>query len=101
MAALPSAFDIHVSQPLTRLWPWSAIAKSTIEVVPPHAAAMVPVSKSSALVAPPNGMSRWVWTSIPPGMTSLFSASITVSASIAIEVPIISTRSPRHSTSPL
>ena len=49
-------------------------------VVPPWAAAMVPVSKSSAEVVPPNGMSRWVWTSMPPGMTSLPEASTTVSA---------------------
>ena len=30
---------------------------------------MVPVSKSSVEVVPPNGMSRWVWTSMPPGIT--------------------------------
>ena len=38
------------------------------------------VSKSSAEVVPPNGMSRWVCTSMPPGITSLPEASITVSA---------------------
>ena len=47
------------------------MAKSTIDVVPPKAAARVPVSKSSADVVPPNGMSRWVCTSIPPGRTYL------------------------------
>ena len=45
-------------------------------VVPPNAAAMVPDSKSSAEVVPPNGMFRWVWTSMPPGMTYLPDASI-------------------------
>ena len=38
-------------------------------VVPPHAAAMVPDAKSSADVVSPYGMSRWVCTSTPPGMT--------------------------------
>ena len=49
-------------------------------VVPPWAAAMVPLSKSSAEVVPPNGMSRWVCTSMPPGITSLPEASMVVSA---------------------
>jgi hypothetical protein len=47
-----------------------------MEVVPPCAAAMVPDSKSSAEVVPPNGMSRCVCTSMPPGMTNLPEASI-------------------------
>ena len=54
-------------QRLAPVW----MAKSTIVVVPPNAAARVPVSKSSADVAPPNGMSMWVWTSMPPGRTIL------------------------------
>ena len=45
-------------------------------VVPPKAAARVPVSKSSALVVPPKGMSRCVWTSMPPGRTYLPAASM-------------------------
>ena len=49
-------------------------------VVPPKAAAMVPDSKSSAEVVPPNGMSMWVWTSMPPGRTNLPLASMTLSA---------------------
>ena len=57
-------------------------------VVPPWAAAIVPLSKSSAEVVPPNGMSRWVWTSIPPGITSLPEASITVSAGSVRPWPI-------------
>ena len=44
-------------------------ADRTIDVVPPKAAAIVPDSKSSADVVPPNGMSRWVCTSRPPGST--------------------------------
>ena len=59
------------------------MAKSTIDVVPPYAAAIVPDSKSSADVVPPNGMSRCVCTSTPPGSTYLPDASITRSASIA------------------
>src|SRR5690349_11006954 len=46
-----------------------------IEVVPPCAAATVPVSKSSLAVVPPNGSSMWVWQSMPPGMTYLPLAS--------------------------
>ena len=56
------------------------MAKSTIVVVPPHAAARVPVSNVSAATVPPNGISMWVWPSTPPGMTYLPVASITVSA---------------------
>ena len=37
----------------------------------------VPVSKSSLEVVPPNGMSRCVWTSMPPGSRSMPVASIT------------------------
>ena len=62
--------------------PFAWIAKSTMHVVPPYAAARVPVSKLSEDTVPPNGISIWVWGSIPPGMTSLPVASMTVSASI-------------------
>ena len=60
------------------------MAKSTIVVVPPHAAARVPVSNLSAATVPPNGISMWVWPSTPPGMTYLPVASITVSAAPAL-----------------
>ena len=40
--------------------PRAWMAKSTMLVVPPNAAARVPVSKSSADVVPPKGMSRCV-----------------------------------------
>jgi hypothetical protein len=75
------------------------IAKSTIEV--PCAAAIVPDSKSSAEVVPPNGMSRCVWTSIPPGMTYFPEASIVRSASIESDDPINETFSSSIRTSPL
>src|SRR5689334_5626907 len=45
------------------------MAKSMIVVVPPWAAATVPVSKSSEEFVPPNGRSMCVWQSMPPGMT--------------------------------
>ena len=43
--------------------------KSTSIVVPPDAAANVPLSKVSAAVVPMNGISRCVCGSIPPGIT--------------------------------
>ncbi len=47
-----------------------------MQVVPPCAAASVPESKSSTDVVPPNGMSRCVCASMPPGMTYLPRASM-------------------------
>ena len=47
-----------------------------IVVVPPWAAARVPVSNVSEAKVPPKGSSMWVWTSTPPGMTYLPAASI-------------------------
>ena len=52
-------------------------AKSMIVVVPPQAAARVPVSNVSEAQVPPNGSSMWVCASMPPGMTYLPVASIT------------------------
>ena len=49
-------------------------------VVPPNAAARVPVSKVSLANVPPNGSSMWVWTSMPPGITYLPVASMVSSA---------------------
>src|SRR3954453_13660766 len=54
-----------------------------MEVVPPQAAARVPVSKVSEALVPPKGSSMWVCASTPPGMTYLPGASIPVSASIS------------------
>src|SRR5690625_116552 len=56
-------------------------------VVPPWAAARVPVSKVSDACVPPNGISMWVWASIPPGMTYLPVASMTRSTDAARSVP--------------
>src|SRR5215471_7530017 len=83
MLALPSALARQASSVSRSEAPLACTAKSTSEVVPPQAAARVPVSKSSAENVPPNGMSRWVCTSIPPGMTYLPVASIDRSASPA------------------
>ena len=58
-----------------------------IVVVPPQAAARVPVSKVSEATVPPNGISMWVWPSIPPGMTYLPVASMTRSAEAARSAP--------------
>src|SRR6266446_522188 len=59
------------------------MAKSMMVVVPPKAAARVPVSKSSLEVVPPNGMSRCVWASMPPGSSSIPEASMTRPAASA------------------
>ena len=75
------------------------MAKSTIVVVPPHAAARVPVSKSSAATVPPKGISMWVWPSTPPGMSYLPVASMTVSAVQPWPVPRATTFSSSISTS--
>ncbi len=83
MQALPSAFFHHVSSAVRIFVPRAWMAKSTIVVVPPIAAARVPVSKSSAELVPPKGMSRCVCASMPPGSSSRPVASTTVSAALA------------------
>src|SRR6187455_969053 len=88
MAALPWAFFDQVSKASCSRSPRYWMAKSTMVVVPPNAAAMVPDSKSSADVVPPKGMSRCVWTSMPPGSTYFPVPSITRSACIAIDEDI-------------
>src|SRR5215475_1240696 len=80
MPALPSALACQASRVSRSEAPLGCTAKSISDVVPPQAAARVPVSKSSAENVPPNGMSRWVCTSMPPGMTYLPVASIDWSA---------------------
>lgn len=42
---------------------------SLIMVVPPARAAFVPWKKSSTVVIPLYGIWKWVWTSMPPGIT--------------------------------
>ena len=68
--------------------PGSGVAKSMIVVVPPWAAATVPVSKSSVEVMSPAGMSRCVCASMPPGITRRPDASITVSAAAGNPCPM-------------
>src|SRR5579864_679161 len=76
------------------------MAKSISVVVPPNAAAIVPVSKSSALIVPPKGISRCVCTSIPPGITRHPAASTTLPAfSIGSCAPMAETWWPLTPTS--
>ena len=67
--------------------PVRCTAKSMMVVVPPWAAARVPVSKVSEAKVPPKGSSMWVWTSTPPGMTYLPAASIACSLSPTLIEP--------------
>ena len=87
MAQLPSAFSCQASSVASSDPPLGCTGKSTIVVVPPKAAAIVPVSKVSAENVPPNGISRWVCTSIPPGSTYLPAASMTSPAAELGSVP--------------
>ena len=83
MAQLPSALACHLSSVASSEVPLAWTAKSMIVVVPPQAAARVPVSKVSTENVPPNGISMCVCTSIPPGSTYLPVASMTRSAATA------------------
>ncbi len=87
MAQLPAAFSCHSAYWSRIFWSGYCTTKSTMEVVPPQAAARVPVSKVSLANVPPNGISMWVCASIPPGMTSLPAASITVSTFASMSNP--------------
>jgi len=60
------ALSIHVSKAFARA---GFVLNSEVDqrCGSTEAAARVPVSKSSALVVPPKGMSRCVCTSMPPG----------------------------------
>ena len=59
------------------------MAKGSTIVLPPNAAARVPLSKSSAITMPgPDGCERCTWLSMPPGSTSLPVAS-TISRRVA------------------
>ena len=77
--------------------PWTA--KSMIVVVPPYAAATVPVSKSSEARVPPNGRSRCVCTSMPPGMTKRPVASMVRSTGMVSPLPMAAIVSPSTYTS--
>ena len=76
MAQLPSAFECHLSSVASSDVPLACTAKSMMVVVPPQAAAIVPVEKVSDAKVPPNGISMWVCASIPPGITYMPVASI-------------------------
>ena len=78
------------------------MTKSTWQVVPPNAAAVWPDSTSSTVTVPPNGMSRCVCGSIPPGSTYFPEASMTRSASTVSESdsPMREIRSFSTNTSP-
>ena len=69
MAQLPSAFECHLSSVASSDVPLAWTAKSMMVVVPPQAAALVPVSNVSTEKVPPNGISMCVCASIPPGIT--------------------------------
>ncbi len=58
-------------------------------VVPPSAAATVPLAKSSIVVVPPNGMSRCVCGSMKPGNTYAPDASTISWPSAMMLRPII------------
>src|SRR5579859_3059283 len=83
MAQLPSALACHLSRVASSEVPLAWTAKSMMVVVPPQAAARVPVSNVSTAKVPPNGISMCVCTSIPPGSTYLPVASMTWSAACA------------------
>src|SRR6202161_2717751 len=83
MAHLPPAFSCHLSRVASRLVPLACTAKSMMVVVPPQAAALVPVSNVSTEEVPPNGISMCVCASMPPGSTYRPDASSTRSAACA------------------
>src|SRR5215467_739530 len=81
MKHCPSAFWCHAASPSCTTSPVRCTAKSMIVVVPPNAAARVPVSNVSLANVPPNGSSMWVCASTPPGITYLPVASTTCTPS--------------------
>src|SRR5215472_16792644 len=106
IAQLPSAFSCHLSRVASRVEPLGCTAKSMIVVVPPHAAAFVPVSKVSTENVPPNGISMCVYPSIPPGITylpaaSMISSAATLVAVLASRAKTAAIFSPTRSTSAL
>lgn len=100
MAQLPSALAFQASRPSRSERPTLCTAKSTMVVVPPQAAARVPVSKVSEAKVPPKGSSMWVWASTPPGMTYLPVASMVFSAvhDSAAGVPVAARATTRPSS---
>ncbi len=75
------------------------MAKGSTMVLPPNAAARVPLSKSSAIVMPgPEGCAKCTWLSMPPGSTSRPVAS-TISAAAPRSLPSAAMRPPAMPTS--
>ena len=72
-AVVDGAVAVRLGVPLVQCGqqdvPFACTAKSMIVVVPPQAAARVPVSNVSTECVPPNGISMWVCASMPPGST--------------------------------
>ncbi len=79
--------------------PFFWMAKSTMDVVPPNMADVEPVEKSSMVVAPMKGMSKWVCTSMPPGTTTLPRASSVFLAG-SVMLPTATTRPSATARSP-
>ena len=69
MAHDPSASAMRASKLARTSPPATRSAKSMIVVVPPCAAAIVPVSKLSLDTNGPCGICRCTWASTPPGIT--------------------------------
>src|SRR6185437_5188359 len=84
MAQLPSAFSCHLSSVASSEVPLAWTAKSMMVVVPPCAAAFVPVANVSTENVPPNGISMCVCASMPPGITYFPVASMTMSAPVSV-----------------
>src|SRR6202050_1860737 len=98
---LPSALECHLSRVPSSEVPLAWTAKATMVVVPPQAAARVPVSNVSTENVPPNGISMCVCTSIPPGSTYLPVASMTWSAACAAALSVAPPPAPSASASPV
>ena len=76
MWQLPAVLVCQAASPSCTTSPVRWMAKSMIVVVPPIAAALVPVSNVSLASVPPNGICMWVCASIAPGITYLPVASM-------------------------
>src|SRR5438876_76079 len=85
------------SSPTRGLFPAVWLQKSMRVVVPPNAAAFVPVSTVSTVCVGPNSQSRWVCTSTPLGKTSRPLASCPL-ASAPAAAPAVHWLHPAHGT---
>src|SRR5918998_5707671 len=99
MWVLPSALPCHVSTAWASVSSTSCREKSTFVVVPPASRAAVPVSQSSAVTVPPNGMSMCVWPSMNPGMMRAPDTSTTSAPWVGRSTPTAEIFSPVTATS--